>query len=764
MNRKTQQEMQQLMHHFHSKTLPENGLRYANELFPINADFSDQSLEQIDHLLLKLHHDGVRPNDLVAELDGLMFLMSISGYLCEVINHRTDTQTAWYNYHEAVKILPSDYQLPLDFFASMVAIIENQVCLPLGVLQDLLTQGEPCERRCESYVQNRCKVIQKQAKRDIQTSAHDYLHALENNGYMPGGNYYRACTDFIDFDYSIRSVAELDTLLHAIKERELLTEQDFAGFIENREKLNFLIGMTFYLGAVIARQSMSSVKWFDFQQYKSRFSDDPELEFRYEFDQVCATENGLLFPMTVVMALLFESNRKPVSCVQYVQQYCAEHQGPIRYFSSNLRFSSDDSLPPVLQQAFSQAGFLAAYASFMIQGSSSCQPTLLVPGADKVQLVHLISDNPKQEAQQQLDENRHQHPFLIYCEDIHAYPPSGKTDAFYLNIRVYGATPVDLTLIVPYLPKEEQQASKVFSAMRYTESDLPENLLNPCMAKFYAQAFEFIDAFTEKPLWPEIFAEQIVLQPYADQPNEDHLYRIKDLFRSHLNAQVTPVQSTANRTPTDSSQATTSATTTSKITQPSQATSLAEPVRSPAAQLAGNMSTREIMAILEHPNSDQQRNQALAILKTKALQHDEDAMQVMAYFYHQGKHVERNPKQALYYLIAVAKQKLDEDSFNTAMDFFAEPGNGIHPEDKEAEQWLLELASRYDQATTQAASQAEMTEDEIYHEEVFEPAPVRSRERRTVKKNVDASQWFVRICIALVVMIVLVIIAFKLMG
>lgn len=57
------------------------------------------------------------------------------------------------------------------------------------------------------------------------------------------------------------------------------------------------------------------------------------------------------------------------------------------------------------------------------------------------------------------------------------------------------------------------------------------------------------------------------------------------------------------------------------------------------------------------------------MLKTKALQHDIDAMQVMAYFYAYGKYIERHPKQALYYLIEIAKVKLDEESFDTAMGF-----------------------------------------------------------------------------------------------
>ena len=743
MSRQTQQDMHVLMQHFHAKTLPENGLRYSERLFQITTNYSDESLEQLDQLLIDLHHQHIRPNDLVAEFDGLKFLMSISGYLCETINQRTSTDTEWYNYHEAVKILPSDYNLPLDFFSSMVAIVEKQVCLPLGVLQDLLYQGAESERNCKNYVENRCNTINQSKKRDINEMAKQYLSALQNNSFMPGGNYYRESTNLIDFDFSMRSVAELDVLLQSIRETELLTKQDFSAFFQNKEKLNFLIGMTYYLGTVIAHLGQNSLKWFDFAEYKARFSNEPNLEFRHEYDQVCVTEDRISFPMTVLTALLFDSSANNQSCVAYIQKQILGLQSrPIRYFPSSLRFATDSSLPPNVQTTFAQAGFLAAYASFMTQGNSTLQPTMLVPHGEKINLVHLIYDNPQQEALKELNENLKNHPFLIYCEDIHAYPPSGRTDAIYMKIRVYGEIPVDLTLIIPYQLKTATQTEKVFSAIRYAESNIPESLLNPAMAEFYKQAFEFTNAFTHKKLWEEIFEEHILLKPLEDLATEDHLHKFKIQIIATLNTHKKQ-QSTQH----------TYASVTSTHLQSDQSippkTATPSP-QSTQATLASHTATQDILAVLnDAASTPQQKQEAVALLKTKALQHDIDAMQVMAYFYAYGKYIERHPKQALYYLIEIAKVKLDEESFDTAMGFFAAPENGIHAEDKEAESWLLDLAARYDHATQEKPSFDTVTPQNNIST---------TRPRRQQKQALDGTQWFIRIGIGLVILLFLIIV------
>ena len=572
--------------------------------------------------------------------------------------------------------------------------------------------------------------------------AKQYLSALQNNTYIPGGNYYRSSTDLIDFDFSMRSVAELDVLLQSIRENELLTEQDFASFFQNKEKLNFLIGMTYYLGAVIAHLGQNSLKWFDFTEYKARFSNDPALEFRHEYDQVCVTEERISFPMTVLTALLFDSSNNNQSCVAYIQKQTSNLlSGPIRYFPSSLRFVTDASLPPNVQTAFAQAGFFAAYASFMMQ-DSSFPPMVLVPEGEKVNIVKEMSDNARSEILKKLDENIHQHPYLIFCEDIHAYPPSGHTDAIYMKIRVYDATPIDLTLIIPYQPKTITQAEKVFSAIRYAESDIPEPLLNPAMAEFYKQAFEFVNAFTHKKLWEEIFEEHILLKPLEDAATNDHLHKFKTQMITTLNTHQKQQSAQQTYISQPSSHATPNQASNPQTATPSP--------QSTQAILASHTSTRNIIAILDQADSTQQQKQeAIALLKTKALQHDIDAMQVIAYFYANGKYVERNPKQALYNLIQVAKVKLDEESFDTAMGFFASPENGIHPEDKEAESWLLDLAARYDHAT---------------QEKPFLDTPNQqnntstTRPRRNQKQGFDGTQWFIYIGTGLVVLLFLIIV------
>ena len=546
MTRQTQQQVMELLQHFKLKTLPENGLLYSEELFKIGADDSDANLEELNQLLVQLHRQGIRPNNLVERPEGLNFLMTIAAFICDVINQRTNTETEWYNYHEAIKILPSDYGLPLDFFSSMVAMIRKQVCLPFSIIAELLHEGSDAKRTLLSYVKERCQTVS-QTTRNINEWYATYIEALQHKEYIPGGNYYRQATDQIAFDFSIQSIAELDILLKCIRTEENLTEQNYSDFMQHKEKLNFLVAMSYYLGAVITRHSMSSLKWYDFEAYKQNFADDPQLSYRFELDQVAVIDSKLLFPMTIITGCLFDSSGEQPDCVEYIQNVCKDIDSAVHYFPSSLTQDFHLPLPEILDQAFTQAGFLAAYSTNMVE-DTSLQPTMLVPDQGKISLVHLMYDTPQQEALSKLDSNPAGHPFQLYCEDIHAYLPTGRTDAVYLKIRVYDQHPLDLTLVIPYQKKTETQPFKIFSAVRYLPCDLPETILDTGLAQFYKQAFQFTDPISQDSLWQQYFEEKLITAPSSAEATHSHLKMIQDKFIHILKAQAEPTPQIQDQT------------------------------------------------------------------------------------------------------------------------------------------------------------------------------------------------------------------------
>lgn len=512
MIRKTQQDMQDLLQCFYLKEMPPLGLKYAENIFKIKADFSDESLKQIDEILLALHHQNIRPNDLVTEKDGLNFLMMVIGYLCDVISQRTQQKVEWYNYYEAIKILPSDYELPLDFFSSMVAMINHQVCLPLIVISDLLHHGEASEHTCLTYMHSRQTVIEDSSTRNINEYCAHYVQALQQHAYISGGNAYRKATDLIDFDFSLASIQKIDLLLNSIRQHEQLNPSKYADFIQNKEKCNFLVALSYYLGTTIAHQTLSSVKWFSFEEYKAMFSQDENESFRYELAQVFVFQNQISFPMSVLSAILFDASQPVQSCLEYVQKYIALSSDPLVYFPSSLKDVEQPEITANIIRAFKHAGFLAGYASFMLDGSV-LNPCLLVTKDNKIQIIKLMQDNPREKAFAELENNPQNHPFQIFCEDIHAYLPTGRTDAIYLKIHIYTPIESSVSLVIPYTKNADNKIEDIYSVVQYTPSDLSLAQFEAAMTAFYQSAFEFQDSFTQQPFWQAHFKDKILRRP-----------------------------------------------------------------------------------------------------------------------------------------------------------------------------------------------------------------------------------------------------------
>lgn len=731
MNRKTQQDMQDLLQCFYHKKMPPLGLKYANTLFQITADFSDDSLKQIDELLLALHHQNIRPNDLVTEKDGLNFLMVVIGYLCDVIAERTQQKVEWYNYYEAIKILPSDYELPLDFFSSMVAIIHHQVCLPLGVISDLLTQGETSDRTCLTYVHSRQTVIAGSNTRNINEYCANYVQALQQHAYISGGNAYRKATDLIDFDFSLASIQKIDLLLNSIRQHEQLNPTKYADFMQNKEKSNFLVALSYYLGTTIAHQTLSSVKWFSFEEYKAMFSQDEDETFRYELAQVFVFQNQISFPMSVLTAILFDDAQPVQSCLEYVQKYMALSSDHLVYFPSSLKDVEQPEITANIIRAFKHAGFLAGYASSMLDGSS-LTPCLLVTKENKIQIIKLMQDNPREKAFTELENNPQNHPFQIFCEDIHAYLPTGRTDAIYLKIQIYTPTQTAVSLVIPYTKNAENKIEEIYSVIQYTPSNLSLAQFEAAMTAFYQSAFEFQDSFTQQSFWQAHFKDKILRRPSGyllnDTQADEFLLTLSTIFPTIVEV-TKPFTSETNI--------------------PIQAVEANNEISAVAAiPDVSNPALIKALEILKTNEDDHEKaQQAIGIIASLVMNDDPEAMQLMAHFHTEGKYVEKDSKQAFFYLVETAKIQMDEISFKNAMRFYASPSNDLNKNDPDVEEWLLSLAAEFDRATAEKPDVGQLN-----------GSTTRRRHTHKIDQPLTTAQWINRILLGISVVLILIII------
>lgn len=213
MNTKFQDRIEQLVEDFHNKKIPADDLLYAKELYALPLDYSLDSLEPFNEFLKSLHTKGETPNHLVDSNGGENFLILLAVYLGAIIARQTQKKIEWYIYFEAVEKLPSDYNLPRDFFSSVVGMVEGNVCLPLLIVSAIVNGDN--SKTCLSYIEERCQAID--AIKGPNEWCTEYLESFRKKEYIPGGNAYRAALELIEFDDSLRSVEEIDRLLLVIK-------------------------------------------------------------------------------------------------------------------------------------------------------------------------------------------------------------------------------------------------------------------------------------------------------------------------------------------------------------------------------------------------------------------------------------------------------------------------------------------------------------------------------------------------------------------
>jgi hypothetical protein len=525
MKRETVLDVTLLRLHLANKTVPEDGLFCADELFLIHFDYSDQSLEALNQLLMALFQRGLKPEDFVNSADRSNFLMLIAIYLCDCISYRTGEKNEWFNYFEATARLPSEYALPQGFFSSMVAMINHQICLPFLVIEDLLSEPQDNSRNCVSYVAERSASISKIKINNPNELCKEYLHALTSRRLIPGGNFYHQVTDYIEFDYSFKSIEELDRLLLSIREHELLTAKNYLAFTQQPDKANFLLLMAFYIGMTIARHSCLPIQWFSFQDYLQQFSQDKKLKYRFDIHYVFSLGNQLFYPLQFLKEILFTDQLESISCIEYVELCLPKKLGYLkRYPVIELKDYAQSQLSPLQRKIFYDAGFLAAYALYMVLDGDHYVPTISAPRSDgPSDLIRLNSNLPETEGLDYMQNNPHQYPYQIYSEDGYADLDTGRSDAIRIDIRHYTGNSFKFSFVIPYQAYSEQQQGKIFNAVLYAATSLNQQQQEAAMAEFYASAADFISPITQKSLWREHFEDYL-----PDIP--DQQYAVKDVL------------------------------------------------------------------------------------------------------------------------------------------------------------------------------------------------------------------------------------------
>lgn len=138
------------------------GWLFGKALHQTRLDFSDESLDRLDHLLASVR-DRAKPSaDTLRNTEqGRNFCALIAYYLGEFIHRRTGATVEWHDRDSAVTVLPEGADLPLAPHMRLLAVVpeQAQVMMLLGWVEACALQGAS-QSTAGALVARFCDVLQ----------------------------------------------------------------------------------------------------------------------------------------------------------------------------------------------------------------------------------------------------------------------------------------------------------------------------------------------------------------------------------------------------------------------------------------------------------------------------------------------------------------------------------------------------------------------------------------------------------------------------
>lgn len=472
---------------------PEQGVILQKALMQAGLDYSTESLERLYKLFRQIRQQKASTVASLLQKDSSEnFLLLVSGYLGSFIAKQsqqkapTSNPLQWLSYSEAKHKLPANVTIEAGNFSYILVVINNVLCFPLGVIEDVLENEKP-KHTFVSYVAEMLEKIS-----DVPTNKHDwsalYLNHYQQNKPIPGGLAFAKQLSQIKFDYSFSSVMAIDDLLSTIHKNEKLTVGDYGAFVNHAAKANFMLLLVFYLGKLVAKEAKSTLRWLSYDEFKANTQDET-IKANFETSHICVVGQKAYFPLQVISETLFNPNVN-ANCLRFV---CQAIQTSRASFEP-IYFSAMNPQIRLWQHAMLQAGFLAAYAMYKLFTEAQFEPTLIVPDAstNSTNFIELTEETPQltiEKGLARLAENPHQLNSQTFAFVNDVYLATGKQTAVELHIASYAEQPLRLQIWLPYRAKTGEQEFTILSPM------MNVNLIHPNVR--YALFTAFNDGLTQ---------------------------------------------------------------------------------------------------------------------------------------------------------------------------------------------------------------------------------------------------------------------------
>lgn len=137
-----------------------------------------------------------------------------------------------------------------------------------------------------------------------------YLDAFDKHGEFDGGLSFRTALSQSNLDYSVESLKRVDHLLDQVRTR---LRPDPQQFLDPQPNQNFLYLLAFYVGAVVARATGSSIIWLGYDEMIRRMPDnEPFFPRCFATSISCilsgGTKGGFFVPLSSITEMLFDED------------------------------------------------------------------------------------------------------------------------------------------------------------------------------------------------------------------------------------------------------------------------------------------------------------------------------------------------------------------------------------------------------------------------------------------------------------------------
>lgn len=467
------QQLNTLLYHLTHHQKPSFEIEFWSSLTEIHFDYSVQSLEKINQLFIELTVQGHTITTLTQTVGGRNFILAIASYLANYIAHNVGGVLVWFDHAQAQQEISkqnqkynTEFSLQSHFETSLMARINQTVyCQPLQVISNLL-QGH-------SNLLSFMAEMQLTALGKVHIDVHQDPNqvVLEYLALLKSGQLYQTNIGFfqeichIQFDYSQKSLEQIDQALDKIKQKYQLNTNSYMQIIDDAKNQTFLYLLGFYIGMTSSRLANVAVRWVNYQQMSAMIKDSG-FSHCIEHSFVLLMENHYRLPILVLTNRLFGiAPNMPNSVVAFAQQIDKENRGQLNVFlqTDPVAHSQIASLPKNWQTLAKQTGGLLVKQLLTIAKQQSVKPTITVAKIDPNTQKSTIQMQSMSQSDvngaidtlyRQLADNPYLLPFQVASFDMYANLPVGRTDGIVFELRTYDEDNLQLQFILPYQKRE----------------------------------------------------------------------------------------------------------------------------------------------------------------------------------------------------------------------------------------------------------------------------------------------------------------------